>query len=106
MVLRCQLAIIRKAGVPRDLHDQLTPVCNGKPPRLMEVFVGTVCKFEHHYGISSLGLVYELHVRHPRQWMKQALNTLEEPMELYMVEVIAESHVWQQQHICSWFSTC
>jgi len=30
--------------------------------------------------------------KHPQEWMKHALVILEEAMEVYMIEVIAESH--------------
>jgi hypothetical protein len=38
--------------------------------------------------------------------MKQAIITLEEAMEGYMVEVIAKSHCYKQELISSRFATC
>jgi len=40
------------------------------------------------------------------EWTKQVLITLEEPMEVYMIEVIAASHGLKQQPISCRYSTC
>jgi len=47
---------------------------------------------EHHDVVSCGIFAYEFHDERPWQWTKQALITLEEAMEAYMVEVIAKSH--------------
>ena len=48
----------------------------------------------------------ELSDMNPREWTKQALTTLEDATEAYMVEVIAEPNMWMQQLISCRFSTC
>jgi len=52
----------------------------------------TVCNIEHHDVISSGISVYEFPDKHPCEWTKQALITIEKATEAYMVDVIAESH--------------
>jgi len=46
------------------------------------------------------------HDKHPREWTKQALKTLDETMESYIVEIIAKSHIYKQQLISYRFSIC
>jgi hypothetical protein len=55
-------------------------------------FFRTVRNIEHHDVVSSGILVDEFPDEHPGEWTKQALITLEEATEVYMVEVIAEFH--------------
>jgi hypothetical protein len=65
---------------------------NRKLPWSTEVFVRTVHEIEHHDVVSSGIFEDEFPDKRPCEWMKQALNTLEEAMEAYMVEVTAEFH--------------
>jgi len=51
-----------------------------------------VCEIEHHDVVSSGIFADEFADKHPREWKKQALITLEEATEAYMVEVTAEFH--------------
>jgi hypothetical protein len=47
---------------------------------------------EHHDVVSSGIFADEFPDKRPREWTKQALITLEEAMEAYMVEVTAYFH--------------
>ena len=79
-------------GIVRELRDQYIAAGNRKPPWSEKAFVPIVREIEHHDVVSSGIFPDEFHDKCPRAWMKKALNTLEEPMEAYMVEVIADSH--------------
>jgi len=57
----------------------------------MKAFIRTVREIEHHDVISSRIFADELHDKDPGEWTKQALQTLEEATESYMVAVIAKS---------------
>jgi hypothetical protein len=57
----------------------------------MKACVHTVHEIEHYEVVSSGIFVDDFRDKGPREWTKQALKTLEEATELYMVEVIAES---------------
>jgi len=52
-----------------------------------------VREMEHHDVVSSGIVADEFRDKGPREWTTQALNTLEEATELYMVEVIAEASI-------------
>jgi len=65
----------------------------------MKSFGHTVCEIEHHDRLRSGIFAYEFREEGPRQWTKQALKTLEEAPEMYMIEAIAESSFQKQQHI-------
>jgi len=63
-----------------------------KPPWSTKAFVRTVCKTEHH-DVGSFGSFEdEFGDKRPWYWTKQASKSLERAMELYMVEVTADSH--------------
>jgi len=47
---------------------------------------------EHHDVVSSGIFSDKFAEKHPREWTKQALSTLEDATEAYMVEVTAEFH--------------
>jgi len=47
---------------------------------------------EHYHVVSSGIFADEFPDKYPREWTKQALITLEEATEAYMVEVLAEFH--------------
>ena len=53
--------------------------------------MGTDREIEHHDVVSSGIFAGEFHDKGPWEWTKQALKTLEEATECYMVEVLAES---------------
>ena len=60
-----------------------------------------------HYDVVSCGIfAHEFRDKGPREWTKQALTTLEEATESYMVEVIAKASFWKKQLISCRFSTC
>ena len=63
--------------------------CYGKPPWSTKAFVPTVRAMERDDVIRSGISTGRFRDKGPREWTKQALNTLEEPMESYMVEVFA-----------------
>jgi len=65
---------------------------NGKPRWSTKAFVRTVREIEHHDVVSSKIFADEFPEKHPREWTKQPLNTLEEATAAYMAEVTAEFH--------------
>jgi len=62
----------------------------GKPPWSTKAFVRTVRETEYHDVLSSDIFADAFPDKHPREWTKQTLITLEEDTEAYMVEVTAE----------------
>jgi hypothetical protein len=85
-----QLTVYRTAGARKELRNELIAAGNGKPPRSTKAFVHTVRKIEHHDVVSSGIFADEFPDMRPCEWTKQALITLEEATEMYMVEVTAE----------------
>jgi len=59
----------------------------------MKAFFSRIRTIEIHDVVSSGILYYELIDLQPWKWTKQALTTLVDPLEAYIVEVIAESHM-------------
>ena len=72
------------------LQNESIAARNGKPPWSTKALVRTVCKIEHHDVVSSGIFTDEFPDEHPREWTKQAVITLEEATEAYMVDVTAE----------------
>jgi len=68
--------------------------------------VRTVREIEHDDAVSSGSIAEQYPEMHPHEWTKQAVITLEDGMEAYMVEVIAESHCYKQQLTPCRFATC
>jgi hypothetical protein len=73
--------------VHRDAADTAT-----KPPWSTKAFAHTVREIEHHDVVSSGIFADEFPDKHPSEWTKQAVITLEKPTEAYMVEVTAQYH--------------
>jgi len=92
MVNSCRLNLYHTAGVHRELRDQFITANNWKPTWPSKAFLRTVCEIEHHDVVSSGILAHDFPDKHPCKWTGQALITLEEATEVYMVQVIAESH--------------
>jgi len=80
------------AGVRRELRDQIIATHNRKPPWLTEAFLCTVREIERQDVVSSGIFAHNFGDKHPREWTKQALTTLEKATESYMVEVTPVSH--------------
>jgi hypothetical protein len=78
--------------VRRELRNEFIAARNGKSPWSTKEFIGKVCKIEHHNVVSSGIFADEFPDKHPHEWTKQALFTLVEATEAYMVEVTAEFH--------------
>ena len=88
-----QLTMEHTAGVWRELCDQFMAACNGKPPWVTAALIRTVHEIECH-DVVSLAIVRDkVSDKLPREWTKQALTTLEDATEAYMVAVIAKSDV-------------
>jgi len=87
-----QLTVQRTAGIHRELCDQFITTCNGKSPWLTNTFVHTVHPVVYYPVVSNRILAGKFPDKHPHEWTKQALNTLGEAAEAYIVEVIAKSH--------------
>jgi hypothetical protein len=87
-----QLTVLRTAVVRRALHNEFITTRRGKPPWSTNTFVHTVCHIEHHDVVNSGIFVDEFPHKRLREWTKQALITVEEATEAYMVEVTAEFH--------------
>jgi len=79
-------------GARRELRNEFIAAHNGQPPWLTKAFVSTVREMEHRDVVSSGIFADEFPDKHPREWTKQALITLEEATEAYLVEVTAEFH--------------
>ena len=86
------MTVSRTADVRRELRNKFIPARNGKPPWSTTAFVHTVRKIEHHDVVSSGIFADEFPDKRPREWTKQAVITLEEAMEAYMVELTVEFH--------------
>jgi len=101
-----QWTIYHPAGVRSELRDQSIVACNERPRWSTKSSIRTVREMKHH-DVVSAGISQDgLPDKHPRESMKQALITVEEARELYMVEVIVVSHFYKQQLISCSFSTC
>ena len=87
-----QLPVWRTAGVRRDQRDQFIAAHNRKPPSSTKAIACTVRNIEHHEVDSSEILADKFGDKRPQELMAQALKTLEEAMESYMVEVTADPH--------------
>ena len=59
-----------------------------KPPWLTKACVRRVREVDHHHDVSSGIITDTIHDKRHRVWTKQALITLVESMEAYIVEVI------------------
>jgi hypothetical protein len=79
---------------------------NRKHPWSAKAFVCTVCEIEHHDVVSSGIVADEFPEKHPREWTKQALITLEEATAAYLVKAIAASQCLKPQLISCRYSTC
>jgi len=79
-------------GVCRELRNQFISASDRIPLWSTKAFVHTLCKIAHHDVVSSRTFADEFLDKHPQEWMKQMLITLEEATEAYMVELIAKSH--------------
>jgi hypothetical protein len=79
-------------GVRSELHNEFITARNGKPPWSTKAYVCTVREIEHHDVVSSGISADEFPDKRPCEWTKQAVITLEEATEAYMVEVTAEFH--------------
>jgi len=67
--------------------------CTGKRQCSTKAFVSTVCEIKHHDVVSYRILVHKFSDQRPREWTQQAITTLVDATEAYMVDVIAESHM-------------
>jgi hypothetical protein len=74
------------------LRNEFITARNEKPPWSTKPFVRTVYKIQHHNVVNCGMFTDEFPDKHPREWTKQVLITLEEATEAYMVEVTAKFH--------------
>ena len=79
-------------GVSRELCNELIATRTGKPPWSTKAIVRTVREIDHHDVVSAGIFADQFPDKRPREWTKQALITLEETTEAYVVEVTAEFH--------------
>jgi len=84
-----QSTVYSTVGVRWELLNEFIAARNGKSPWSTTAFFPTVRKIKHHNVVSYEIFADEFPDKHPREWTKLALITLEEVMELYMLEVIA-----------------
>ena len=101
-----QFTLYRMAGVRCELCDHLITGRNEKHPWSTRTFVSKVREIIHHDVVSYGIFADQFPEMHPREWKKQALITLEEATEVYMVEILATSHCLKQQLISCRCSTC
>jgi hypothetical protein len=85
-----QLTIKFTAGVYRELHDKFIATLNGKPPWSWKALIRTVHTTKHDDIVMAVIFVDGFRDNHLQEWTTQALKTLEEATESYMVEVIAK----------------
>jgi len=77
--------ISHSAGERRDLCDQCPASRNGTLPWSTKAFVRKVREGEHHDDVSAGIFVDEFSDNNSREWTKQALTTVEDVTEAYMV---------------------
>jgi hypothetical protein len=70
---------------------------NDKPAWSTQPFVRTVHNIEHCDVVNCGIFAHQFPDTRPWEWTKQVVKTLEEDMESYIVEVIAEYSFLQQQ---------
>jgi len=87
-----QVTIERTAGVCKKLPNEFIAAHNWNPPWSPKAIVPTVGEIQHHDVVSSGIFADGSPDKRPREWTKQALITLEDATEAYMVEVRAEFH--------------
>jgi hypothetical protein len=87
-----KLTLYHKAGLHTELSNEFITVRNGKPPWWTQVFVRTDREIEQHYDVRCGILAAEFPDKHPRDWTKQGLITLDDATEVDMVEAMAEFH--------------
>jgi hypothetical protein len=85
-----QLTVKRTVGVRRELGNEFIDARNGKSPWSTKAFICTVHESTHHDVLCSGMFTDEIPDKHPREWTKQAVITLQDATEAYMVEVTAE----------------
>jgi len=85
--------ISHSAGECEELRDQFIAAGNGNPPWSTKAFLRTVRKIEHRDVVRSGIFADEFSDKNLREWTNQALSTLQDATEMYMVEVIAESNL-------------
>jgi len=69
-------------GVHRELPDQLITTHMGVPPWSAKAFDLTVSELEHQSVVNSMISGDKFPDKHPSQWMKRAMITLDEAMEV------------------------
>jgi hypothetical protein len=72
-------------GVRKALRNEFIAAHNGKPPWSTDAFFRTVRESEHHDVVSSGIFADEFPDKRPHEWTKQAVITLEEATEAYVV---------------------
>jgi hypothetical protein len=87
-----QLMVYYTASIHRELRNQFVSARNGNLQWLTKAFVRSVTKIELHDVVSSRIFLDKFWGNCQWEQTKQAVITLEETTEEYMVEVIAESH--------------
>jgi hypothetical protein len=101
-----QITVYHTAGDSTELRDQFNAAWNGKHPWLTKALFRTVREIEEHDVVNFGTAPGKIRHKRPRDWTKQAVITLGETTEVYMVEVLAKSHCYKQQLISCRFSTC
>jgi len=101
-----QLPIYYAVGIRWELRDQFIAARNGKQQWSTKAIDRTVCKTDNHEVVSS-GMFRNIFCdKLPQEWINQAVITLEEATETYMVEVIAAFHCLKQQLNSCRYSIC
>jgi len=91
-----QSTVYYTAGVGEELPDHVLAACNGKSPWSTKAFVQTVRELKHQDDIITRIFIVKFPNKNPAEWTTQAVITLEEAKDAYMVEVFAESHCYKQ----------
>ena len=98
--------IYHTAGVHRAPRDQYLAADDWKSPASTMAFFSTAGEIEHDDVVSAMIFADNFGDMHPLECTKQALTTLLDALEVYIVGVIAESAMWMQQLISCRFSSC
>lgn len=92
MVGILRLTVLHTVGVGWERRARFIATSNGKPPWSTKAFAHTVGQIEYHDVVTSGTVADEFCDKHPRDWTKQALLSVQHDTEPYTVEVPAESH--------------
>jgi hypothetical protein len=90
---RNQLTSKSTDGVCKEICDQFIAARNLKAIWWTKAVVSIVSEFKHHDDVSCEIFTDKLHDAYPQEWTRKALDTVDDAIEMYVVEVIAKYHM-------------